>query len=96
MNEIKFKAFLESDINESTGKDKLTSDGINSRISKGKKAEDIRGMDLDEIVSSDTEMRKALEKLQEHENPAHNQMQNAVRKYYKFRNNKECPRKKDL
>lgn len=38
----------------------------------------------------------ALETLQKHENPTHNPMQNAVRKYYKFRNGKDFPRKKDF
>ena len=90
MDENGFRNALEADANN------LTENGINSRISKGKRAEEILGLDLDEVVSSDIVMHAALEKLQAHENPSHNPMQNAVRKYYIFRNGKEFPRKKDF
>ena len=89
MDEIGFRKFLEDD------KHGLTSGGIFSRISKAKRAEEILEMDLDNVVSSDSTMLEALKKLQNYEDPAHNPMQNAVRKYYIFRNGKEFPRKKD-
>lgn len=90
MDEIGFRSSLEADENN------LTENGINFRISKGKRAEEILGMTLDEVVASDDKMFSALEELQNHEDPAHNPMQNAVRKYYIFRNGKEFPRKKDF
>ena len=90
MDENGFRISLEADTNN------LTEKGIKSRISKGKKAEEILSMDLDDVVSSDDSMLSALEKLQEHEDPTHNSMQNAVRKYYIFRNGKEFPRKKNF
>lgn len=90
MDESGFRRSLETDENN------LTNNGINFRISKGRKAEEILGIDLDDVVSSDSAMLSALEKLQIHEDPTHNPMQNAVRKYYIFRNGKEFPRKKDF
>ena len=90
MDESGFRTSLEVDENN------LTDNGINFRISKGRRAEEILGMDLDDAVSSDAAMFSALKKLQDYENPAHNPMQNALRKYYIFRNGKEFPRKKDF
>ena len=89
MRESEFLRFLENDENQ------LTKKGIQTRISKVKKAEIILGKDLDIIVISDALMIEALNELQVFENRNHNPMQNAVRKYYKFVNNKEFPRKKD-
>lgn len=62
-----------------------------SRMSKARKAEDILGHTLDTIVSDDDLMYDSLVALKPHEDPAHTPMQNAVRKYYKFRNGKEFP-----
>ncbi len=90
MDEYGFRCSLEEDENN------LSEKGINSRISKGKKAEEILGMDFDTVVSSDSTMLSALETLQKYEDPSHNPMQNALRKYYIFRNGKEFPRKKDF
>lgn len=90
MEEVGFRKYLESD------KNNLTNGGINTRIEKAKKAEEILGKNLDEIVSSDSVMIEALNTLQKNENPAHNPMQNALRKYYIFRNGKEFPKKKDF
>lgn len=90
MDEIGFRQSLEADENA------LSDGGINTRISKAKKAEEILSNDLDRVVKSDEVMLAALETLQKHENPTHNPMQNAVRKYYKFRNGKDFPRKKDF
>ena len=90
MDELGFRTSLKVDENN------LTDNGINFRISKGRKAEEILGMGLDDAVSSDSTMFSALKKLQDYENPTHNPMQNALRKYYIFRNGKEFPRKKDF
>lgn len=68
---------------------------VKSRISKARKAEGILKTSLDDVVSDDREMYEALEKLQQYENPKSNPMQNAVRKYYKFKNDREFPRKKE-
>ena len=68
---------------------------VKSRMSKARKAEGILRTSLDVVVSDDDRMYEALEELQQHENPKNNPMQNAVRKYYKFKNDKEFPRKKD-
>ena len=68
---------------------------VKSRMSKARKAECILKTSLDDVVSDDREMYESLEKLQQYENPKSNPMQNAVRKYYKFKNDREFPRKKD-
>ena len=61
------------------------------RMSKARKAEEILKMSLDIVVSDDDIMYESLLELQSHENPAHNPMQNAVRKYYIFINGKAFP-----
>ena len=68
---------------------------VKSRMSKARKAEGILKTSLDVVVSDDDRMYEALEDLQQHENPKNNPMQNVVRKYYKFKNDREFPRKKD-
>lgn len=68
---------------------------VKSRLSKARKAEEVLKESLDVVVSDDDRMFEALEELQHHENPKTNPMQNAVRKYYKFKNEREFPRKKD-
>ena len=71
---------------------KLSSAGIATRKTKLCDAEDYIGKSLDMVVSDDNEMYKALIKLQEIDNPAHTPRQNALRKYYTFKNGKEFPR----
>lgn len=74
----------------------ITSDkAVSSRLVKARKAEVILGKNLNTIVSNDDTMYESLLALQPHENPAHTPMQNAVRKYYKFINEREFPRLKD-
>lgn len=68
---------------------------VKFRMSRARKAEEILKTSLDDVVSDDREMYEALEKLQQYENPKSNPMQNAVRKYYRFKNEREFPRKKD-
>ncbi len=85
MQEERFKSFLETDKNLK-GKN-----GVTFRMSKARNAESILKMNLDIIVVDDDLMYDSLVKLQEHENPKHNPMQNALRKYYIFMNGKEFP-----
>ena len=68
---------------------------VKYRMSKARKAEEILRTSLDVVVSDDDRMYEALEELQQHENSKSNPMQNVVRKYYKFKNQREFPRKKD-
>lgn len=73
----------------------ISPNAVKSRMSKARKAEEILKTSLDVVVSDDDRMYEALEELQQHENPKSNPMQNVVRKYYKFKNEREFPRKKD-
>ena len=47
---------------------------------------------LDDVVADDNEMYYALIRLQEIDDPAHAPRQNALRKYYNFKNGKEFSR----
>ena len=90
-NESEFKAFLSQEATITSNK------AILSRIVKANKAETIlreinANITLDEIVANDDLMYDALVALQAYEDPNHNPMQNALRKYYKFRNGREFPR----
>lgn len=71
---------------------RLSPAGIATRKTKLYDAEEYIGKSLDEVVSDDNEMFRALIKLQEVDNPAHTPRQNALRKYYTFKNGKEFPR----
>ena len=70
---------------------KFTQKAITTRVAKANAAERIIGCSLDMVVADDDKMFDALVSLQPHENPKHNPMQNAVRKYYIFKNGKEFP-----
>lgn len=74
----------------------LTSNGIASRVAKINKIELILDNTMDNIVSNDTLMYKALVSLQMHEDPKHNPMQNVLRKYYSFNNGKDFPKKNEF
>ena len=70
--------------------------GVATRMTKGRKAEDILGKSLDAVVADDQAMYDALVQLQAHENPKSNPMQNVVRHYYRFCNGgRTFPSKKD-
>lgn len=69
---------------------------IRSRMSKARKAERILNLTLDAIVTDDDLMYESLTILSQHEDPAHAPMQNALRKYYKFINNREFPRMRNF
>ena len=53
---------------------------------------DYIGKNLDDVVCNDNEMFYTLIKLQEIDVLAHAPRQNALRKYYNFKNGKEFPR----
>ena len=71
---------------------RLSPAGIATRKTKLYDAEDYIGKSVDEVVANDKEMYQALIKLQEIDNSAHTPRQNALRKYYAFKNGKEFPR----
>lgn len=87
MNEEGYVKFLESQ--------GLAINGIATRKHMAKQVIDIIGKDLDVIVANDEEMYKAIIELQKVDNPKHTPRQNALRKYYTFRNGKEFPRVAD-
>ena len=83
--ESHFRMFLSND-------PKIDSDkAVASRMVKARKAEEVLGMDLEYVVASDDRMYDALVILRKNEDPAHSTMQNALRKYYIFKNRKEFP-----
>ena len=71
---------------------RLSPAGIATRKTKLYDAEEYIGKSVDAVVANDKEMYQALIKLQEIDNPAHTPRQNALRKYYAFKNGKEFPR----
>lgn len=86
MIEAQFREFLGNDPSI-TSKDKA----VQSRVTKAGKAQDILGKSLNEVVANDDLMYDSLVALQAHEDPKHNPMQNAVRKYYIFKNGRAFP-----
>ena len=70
----------------------LSSAGIATRKRWLIVAEEHLGKSVDAIVAENNEMYRALIKLQEVDDPAHTPRQNALRKYYTFKNGKEFPR----
>lgn len=87
MNEEGYVRFLEGQ--------GLSQNGINTRKSMAYRVMEIIGKDLDDIVADDETMYKAIIELQKIDNPAHTPRQNALRKYYAFKNGKEFPRISD-
>ena len=65
---------------------------IKSRISRAYLVESIIDKDLDYVVNNDEEMYKALIIIKESQDEHNGNLQNALRWYYKFFNNKEFPR----
>lgn len=89
MMEEAFEIYLNGDPAISSPK------AVKSRMSRARKAEGLLKTSLDVVVGDDDRMYEALEELQKYENPKSNPMQNTVRKYYKFKNDRAFPRKKD-
>ena len=71
---------------------RLSPEGIATRKRKLNEAEEYIGKSLDAVVAEDNEMYRALIKLQEVDDPVHTPRQNALRKYYAFKNGKEFAR----
>ena len=73
-----------------------TGGGITSRLSRAGRAEGIVG-NLDVVVGDDEEMYKALLclKTEEQKTGDHNNLQNAVRLYYEYRNGRKFPKLKE-
>lgn len=88
MNTYAFEKFLSNDPSITS------SQAIASRLRKATQAEKVLGKNLDEIVCNDNSMCDALLSLRQH-GDAHGNMQNAVRKYYHFVNEKPFPTIKD-
>ena len=87
MKENEFRCFLEN-VEQITSKEKA----IKSRISRAYLVEEILCEDLDCIVNDDKKMYDALIVLKELPDEHNGNLQNALRWYYKFANNKEFPR----
>ncbi len=73
---------------------RLSIAGIATRKRMLSEAYEYIGKSLDQVVSVDKEMYEALIKLQEVDDSNHTPRQNALRKYYLFKNGKEFPRLK--
>ena len=87
MRESEFRTYLEN-IETIKSKNKA----VNSRISRANTAEEIVGASLDYIVADDTRMYEALVKIATDPRERSGNIQNAVRWYYRFINEKEFPR----
>lgn len=70
----------------------LSASGIATRKRWLVVAEEYLGKSVDNVVADNNEMFRALIKLQEVDDPAHTPRQNALRKYYIFKNGEEFPR----
>ena len=89
MREQDFLLFLNNEPTVSSTK------AVATRLRHAKRAQTLLGRDLDDVVSDDDVMYQSLKDLRKSDSQAHAPMQNAVRKYYKFRNGKEFPRMKE-
>lgn len=88
-HEREFRRFLEGIVYRG---ERLTEKGINTRVSKAKKAEQIIGCGLEQIVSNDGSMHDALVAISAIDENTHQAMSNALRKYYEMRRGLKFPR----
>lgn len=86
MREEQFKSYLAAIVGKN---------GVATRLTKARNAETILETNLDTIVADDDLMFNALVRLQDHDDPRKNPMQNALRHYYTFCNGREFPLKKE-
>jgi len=86
MREEQFRTYLETS-------DKITSKekAVRTRISRCNAVEEILGESLDSIVSEDKRMYEALVKLNTSPKERNGNLQNALRWYYQFVNDKKFP-----
>jgi hypothetical protein len=86
MREGEFLKFLSSD-KAIKSKEKA----VRSRVSKAKQVEDKLNINLDVLVKNDDDTYNALLRLKNDFHDQHGVLQNAVRKYYIFVNDKKFP-----
>lgn len=89
MDEAKLRKALEG------GKEALSEKAVASRLSRARKAEEILGSDLDEVVTDDDMMFRALVFLRDDEREHNGNLQNSVRWYYRAVNGRRFPRLSD-
>ena len=82
-----FTRFLDEQ-SEITSKDKA----VRSRVSKALKVERDLKVELDEVVKDERKTYEILLQIQTKMNEQNGVYQNAVRKYYEFKNHKKFPR----
>ena len=86
MDEAKLRKALEG------GAEALSEKAVASRLSRARKAEEILGTDLDEVVSDDDMMFRALVFLRDDGREHNGNLQNSVRWYYRAVNGRRFPR----
>jgi len=86
MDEARLRRALEC------GEKALSEKAVASRLSRARKAEEILGTDLDEVVADDDMMFRALVFLRDDEREHNGNLQNAVRWYYRSVNGRRFPR----
>ncbi|MGE7115112.1 hypothetical protein [Lysinibacillus sp. NPDC047702] len=86
MNITSFEKFLTQQ-NSITSKTKA----VQSRVAKASKVERDLKVDLDDIVKEDQLTYELLLRIQNEMNELNGVYQNAVRKYYEYRNGKKFP-----
>ncbi|MFJ8236345.1 hypothetical protein ACIQ34_11425 [Ureibacillus sp. NPDC094379] len=91
MDEVAFKVYLEKDANISS-KEKA----VRSRVAKALKVERDLNINLDSIVCDDRKTYELLISIPQKMNEQNGVYQNAVRKYYEFKNHKKFPRLSDF
>lgn len=64
---------------------------VQSRVAKASKVERDLNVDLDDIVKDDKSTYNLLLRIQNEMNEQRGNFQNAVRKYYEYRNGKKFP-----
>lgn len=90
MREAGFKKYLDADANI-TSKDKA----VRSRMTKAKKIEQHFNVSLDSVVADDNNMFNILCRIKKELNDTNGTISNALRKYYKFANEREFPKLSD-
>jgi len=86
MLEVEFEKYLVSDENIIS-----KSKAVSTRLSKARAVENVLGVTLDTIVSSNLEMYNALIEINRKMKNQNGAYSNALRKYYTFKNSKIFP-----
>lgn len=85
MKEQAFEIFLSNEPTITSAK------AVTARMGRARKVESVLGKSLDVIVANDDTTYESLLELQTFGDPRNN-LQNVVRKYYKFTHEREFPR----